>query len=109
MADSIILTIKSWKVSSETGRRHLLEIGPQFQSEDTYSYEEKYVDSEETFDITCGKNFTYVWADQAVRYSINDGTIMTGQLIILTNDSQGPVLRITGILNATKVTITLVS
>jgi hypothetical protein len=109
MAESVILAIKSWKVSSDVGRRYLLEIGPQFQASTNYTFQEIFLDIGETLDLVCGNVFTFIWADSDIQYSIDDGSTMTGQLVMLTNKDSGPTIKLTGLLNGTKVTITLVS
>ena len=109
MADSVILSIKSWRSSETTGRKHLVDISPQFTSEESYSYEEKIIDKDDVLEITCGKYFTYMWTDKLVNYSINDGSTMHGQLIMLTDNVLGSTIGITGVTAVTKVTVILVN
>ena len=109
MADSVILTIKSWLVSSEVGRRYLLEIGPQFQLDTSYNFQEIFLGTGQIVTLNCGSSFTFIWADQVIQYSIDNGTVMSGQLVMLTNNATGPVIKLIGILEATKVTAVLVS
>jgi hypothetical protein len=111
MADSVILSIKSWRVSDTTGRKHLLEISPQFPSNTDYFYEEHLIDEDDTFTITGGKLFTYIWADKAIDYQINSGVTMNGQLVMLTNKTTNSTytIKITGVTDVTKVSVTLVS
>lgn len=111
MADALILNIKSWRVSDTTGRKHLIELSPQFPSSTDYTYEERIINEDDTFTITGGSTFTYIWADKAITYSIDSGTVFTGQLIMLSNklENSSYSIDITGISDSTKVSITLVS
>jgi hypothetical protein len=111
VADSVILNIKSWRSSEDTGRKHLVDISPQFTSESSYTFEEKIVDAEGTLSVTCGKYFTYIWSDKVIDYSIDSGVTMHGQLIMLTNnviEDTASVIAITGTIDTTKVSVILV-
>lgn len=114
MADSVILDIKSW-LSTTGGRKHLLDIVPQFTTDTSYSYESTIIGVDDTLSVTCGKIFTYVYADKPITYQIEDGTEMQGQLIMLTNilaeDAEDPsiTISITGITATTTVMIILVN
>lgn len=111
MADALILNIKSWRVSDTTGRKHLLEISPQFPSDTEYSYEERIIDEDDTVTVVGGGSFTYIWTDKVINYVIDEGSVMTGQLIMLSNNKANTSysIVITGVSDTTKVSITLVS
>jgi len=108
MADSVILDIKSW-LSTTAGRKHLLDIVPQFTTETSYSYESIIIGVDDSLSVTCGLTLTYIYADKPVTYQIEDGTAMEGQLIMLTNNVTGPTISITGVTASTTVMIILVN
>lgn len=103
MSDSVILNIKSWRSSEDYGRKHLAEINPQFVSTSSYSYEEKIINATDTLTVSCGKYFTFIWTDKIVNYSINSGRVMHGQIIMLSDNTTGSSILITGTLASTKV------
>lgn len=109
MSDSVILNIKSWRSSEDTGRKHLAEISPQFVSSSSYKYEERMINATDTLTITGGKYFTFIWTDKLVSYSINSGRTMNGQLVMLSDNTLGSSILITGTLASTKVNYILVS
>ena len=111
MADSVILDIKSWRVSDTTGRKHLVDISPQFTSESSYSYEETIINEDDEMSVACGKYFTYIWSDKIVNYIIDGSdSVKHGQLIMMTdNVSCMSTVVITGVTIATKVTVITVN
>ena len=113
MADSVILNIKSWRSSETTGRKHLVDISPQFTSDSSYVYEEMIIGADDELPITCGKYFTYVWTDKIVNYTIDGSDIIKhGQLIMLTDNvlpEELSTILITGVTALTKVTFMTVT
>ena len=113
MADSVILDIKSWRSSDTTGRKHLVDISPQFTSESFYLFEEKIIGVDEELSISCGKYFTYIWADKIINYTIDGSDIVKhGQLIMLTDNvipDDESIILITGVTALTKVTVMTVT
>lgn len=109
MSDSVILDIRSWVSSVSAGRKHLLDIAPQFTAETSYKYENKVIGVGGTITVTCGKTFTYIYADKAITYSINSGTALTGQLVMLTTSTLGSSILVTGLTASTTVMVITVS
>ena len=113
MADSVILSIKSWRSSEVAGRKHLVDISPQFTSDTSYLYEEVTIGIDDELPITCGKYFTYVWSDKLVNYIIDGSDIIKhGQLIMLTDNvipEEASTITITGVTALTKVTFMVVN
>ena len=114
MADSVILDIKSW-LSTTAGRKHLLDIVPQFTTETSYSYESTIIGVDDSLSVTCGLTLTYIYADKPITYQIEDGTVMNGQLVMLTNiiaeEAEDPsiTISIVGLTASTTVMIILVN